>query len=118
MNLTTELTRIEHLQGTGHVISRFRWNLERGFTLRTEAGVHPSAVGQPDDLDHLVRRVGEREEDFVYRFGLNVMQFDLFGVEGANERKQGIVIEPAPEGEEDEAQGEEQADHVAALLRR
>lgn len=118
MNLSAELAGLKDLQGTSDVISRFRGNLERGFTLRTEAGVHPSAVRQPNDLDHLVRRVGEGEEDFVYRFGLNVMQFDLFGVEGANGRKQGIVIEPAPEGEEDEAQGEEQADHVAALLRR
>ena len=99
MNLPAELTRLPHMQGAGNVIFRFRRNLERRCTLRTEAGIHASAVSQPDDAHHLVRRVGEGEEDFPFGFGVDVVEFIFFLVERTQWRRQRIVMEPASEGE-------------------
>ncbi len=73
MNLTTELAGLKDLQGTGDVAGRFRRNLERRFTLRTEAGVDPSAVRQPDDAYNFIGRVGQSEDEFAFRIGVDII---------------------------------------------
>ena len=104
MNLPAELTRLTHIQRAGNVISRFRRNLERGFTLHTEAGIHASAVSQPDDANHVIRGVGEGEMNFPLGFGLDVMEFVFLVIECAEWRRQRIEIEPAAEGEQNHTQ--------------
>lgn len=57
MHLPTEGARLTNLKGADDGVLGSRGNLDGGLGLRTEAGIYPSAVSQPDDLHHLVRRV-------------------------------------------------------------
>ena len=58
MNLSAELARPNDFERTGNVVLGVRRNLERGFSLRTEASMDASAVGQADDATQFGRRVG------------------------------------------------------------
>ena len=66
MHLPTEVAGLTYLESADDIKLGLRGNLDRRLRLRTEASVHPSAIGQPDDLHHLVRRVGQREDHFLF----------------------------------------------------
>lgn len=95
VNLPAEGAWLAHLKSTDNSILGARGNLDRGLRLRTEAGVHPSAIRQPDDLHHLVRRIGQREDDFLFLPRLR-FDFPLNILNRTKRRRQRIVVEPTP----------------------
>ena len=95
VNLPAEGAWLANLKRTDNCILGSRGNLDRGLGLRTEAGILPSAIRQPDDLHHLVRRIGQREDDFLFLFRLR-FDFPLNILNRTKRRRQRIVVEPTP----------------------
>lgn len=63
VQLTAESTRFDHFQDAFKVDRRCRWYIKGGGSLRTEAAVESSALGQADHVDSTTCRIVNAEDD-------------------------------------------------------
>lgn len=115
VNLATEVAGLTYLERADDIELGSSGYLDGGLGLRTEASVHPSAVSQPDDLHHLVRRIGQREDDFLFLTRLR-FHFAFCILNRTQRRWQRIVIEPASESQTAQTNDKQYAwQHVISL---